>query len=76
MYGASMTPLQDEEERKRKEAAALEAGKIEREEQEWGPGGQPKASEQMKKYKPKKKKTERQKKNEIKYPTRGTFRGI
>ena len=48
MYGASMTPLQDEEERKRKEAAALEAGKIEREEQEWGPGGQPKASEQTK----------------------------
>ena len=59
-----------------KNKAALKAGKVEREANEWGPGGQPKASEQMKKYKPKKKKTERQKKNEIKYPTRGTFRGI
>ncbi len=46
-----MTPLQDEEERKKREAAAKEAGKIEREEQEWGPGGQPKASEQIKKAK-------------------------
>ena len=39
-----------------KNKAALKAGKIEREANEWGPGGQPKASEQMKKYKPKKKK--------------------
>lgn len=36
---------------------------------------QPTASEQMKKYKPKKKKKNLTK-NEIKYPTRGTFRGI
>ena len=36
---------------------------------------QPKASEQIKKYKPKKKKKNLTK-NEIKYPTRGTFRGI
>tara|TARA_R100001594_G_scaffold4833_1_gene16046 strand:- start:828 stop:1520 length:693 start_codon:yes stop_codon:yes gene_type:complete len=39
-----------------KNKAALKAGKIEREANEWGPGGQPKASKQMKKYKPKKKK--------------------
>ena len=32
-----------------KQERALEAGKIEREENEWGPGGQPSASEQIKK---------------------------
>tara|TARA_Y100001963_G_scaffold68691_1_gene95791 strand:+ start:114 stop:866 length:753 start_codon:yes stop_codon:yes gene_type:complete len=35
--------------------AALKAGKIEREEQEWGPGGQPSASKQLARMKKKKK---------------------
>ena len=37
-----------------KQERALEAGKVEREENEWGPGGQPSASEQIKKSQPKK----------------------
>ena len=44
-----------------KKKKAREKGKVEREENEWGSGGQPSASEQLEKYKPEKDKSEKDK---------------